>query len=111
MLWHSSPYNTLKSGAQVEDIRTNIIPKLNEKTQNIWFGGHEHSYQKFKVDDTFYVTTGATSSFHDHLVEFENMEKLEMKFHHVRITISDKLMNIKTVCVKNRIIDDFDIKK
>ncbi len=110
VLWHSSPHNSLRTGKQQKIIRANIIPELEKQGNVVWLGGHEHSYQRFKVRDTYYITSAATSSFHDHHYNTEHMEKLIMKFHHLLIKVSKHKMKIKAIDIWGKIIDDFVIK-
>ncbi len=111
VLWHSSPYNTLRPNDQVKEQRSKIIPALNEKGCKLWLGGHEHSYQKFKVQGTYYITSAATSSFHDHHYVTENMELLEMQFHYLTLDITRKEILVKAISWKNKVIDEFTIDK
>jgi predicted phosphodiesterase len=111
LLWHSSPHNSLTPGEQANDIRKNLIPVLDEKSKAVWFGGHEHSYQKFKVKDTYYITTGATSSFHKHWKNEEYLEKLVKEYHFVTLDVDKGSIDVKAINIHNKLIDEFQIQK
>ena len=109
-MWHSSPHNTVVANEMTINLRKNIIPKLNEKGCRLWLGGHEHSYQKFKVNDTYFITSAATSSFHKHRSNLEHLEKVIMKYHYTMLDIRKNLMKVQAISIGNKIIDEFEIK-
>lgn len=111
VLWHSSPYNTLKSNTDVEFIRDKVIPKLETKQNHLWLGGHEHSYQKYKVNQTYYITTAATSSFHHNHHSLDHMEKLILKFHFVLLKIDEHKIQVQVIGLDNKYLDEFTIQK
>lgn len=76
----------------------------------MWLGGHEHAYQNFTVDGVHYITTAATSSFHDHLYSRENLKSSVKKFHYVLVDADANEMHVKAIPLIGKIIDEFSIK-
>ncbi len=110
-LWHSSPHNTLLPTPQVEDLRENLLPQLTAKGCQLWLGGHEHSYQKFKINSTYFLTSAATSSFHDHFDNEEHLEKLEMHYHVMRLKFFPNRCDIRAISIWGKELDAFSIMK
>lgn len=108
-LWHSSPYNSLKPSPDVVDMRRCIVPVIRNAGGKLWLGGHEHAYQRYRVDGVEYVTTAATSSFHHHHDSHEFKEKLVMKFHHCLVDASPGGLRLRAITTGGRVIDDITI--
>jgi hypothetical protein len=110
-LWHSSPHNSVKVGEDVLDLRRNFVPVLNEKGCRLWLGGHEHSYQRFKVEDTYFLTSAATSSFHRHRANDEFLENLIMQFHFLKLSLDPSKILIEAISLTNQVLDIVQIEK
>jgi hypothetical protein len=113
MFSHETPYNT---AIRPDDIPASIIEMRNyvkplvEKYRVMWLGGHEHAYQKFTVDGVHYITTAATSSFHDHDYSREHMDLNVKKFHFVLIDAGTRKMRVRAIPLSGKIIDEFSIE-
>jgi hypothetical protein len=107
---HSTPYNTAIKPTDIPpviaEMRAHVQP-LIEKHGAMWLGGHEHAYQKFTVNGVRYITTAATSSFHDHDYSREFMDLNVKKFHFVLIDIDAKVMRVRAIPLSGKDIDDF----
>lgn len=115
-MWHVSPYTTMLPSEKVQNMRDLIIPKIEQKGGRLWFGGHEHAYQHFLVNDIHYITSAATSSFHKHWQTEDYMEKLVMKMHFViaDFCFDDEYkgdIQIRAISKRNQLIDQFTIEK
>ncbi len=110
---HAAPYNTaIKPGnvpRPIADMREFVKPSI-EKYNVLWLGGHEHAYQKFVVDGVNYITTAATSSFHDHDYDREHMALNVKRFHFVLIDASTTEMHVRAIPLSGKTIDDFTIE-
>ncbi len=114
VLSHSTPYNTAIKPSSVPvhlaEIREHVVP-LVEGHDAIWLGGHEHAYQKFTVNGIPYITSAATSSFHDHEYSREHMDMNVKKFHFVMIQASKERLSLKALPLRGNLIDDFNIER
>ena len=110
---HSTPYNTAIKPTNVPptiaEMRAHVKP-LIEKHRVMWLGGHEHAYQKFTVDGVHYITTAATSSFHDHDNSREFMDVNVKRFHFVLIDVIAEEMHVRAIPLTGKAIDDFSIQ-
>ncbi|MBN2150975.1 MAG: metallophosphoesterase [Candidatus Lokiarchaeota archaeon] len=110
---HAAPYNTAikpdKVPTPIAEIRAFVRPLL-DGYDVLWLGGHEHAYQRFVVDGVNYVTTAATSSFHDHDYDREHMAMNVKKFHFVSIDVNDSRMSIKAIPLRGKTIDEFSVE-
>lgn len=66
--------------------------------------------QKFMVNGVPYITTAATSSFHDHDYSREFMEMSVKKFHFLQIDVNGNSMHVMARPLVGNAIDDFSIK-
>lgn len=110
-IWHTSPYNSVKKGQEELEVRENIVPLVTSKGCKLWLAGHEHAYQRYDVDGVHYLTTGATSSFHRHWIEMDNMVKIVMKMHFVIMDITTDRILVKAISLNDSVIDEFSIMK
>jgi hypothetical protein len=110
-LWHSSPHNTLKLTPDAAAVREHIVPLIHEAGGRLWFGGHEHTYQRFVVDGAHYVTTAATSSFHRHDVNREGLVVYRLKFHFVQFEVEPQAVRVTAVPILGRSLDEFVITR
>lgn len=110
-MWHSSPYNSLKTDPTTEAVRKNVVPILDQKGCRLWLGGHEHSYQRYRTNETYFITSAATSSFHKHWDNRDSAEKLLLQFHFLRIDIARQSLQMQAISWRNTIIDKIQMEK
>jgi hypothetical protein len=108
-LWHTSPHNSLEPDSNVREMRAELEPLIRNAGGKIWFGGHEHSYQRYSVNGVEFITTAATSSFHHHHKNFEYQTKLIMKYHHCLLEITPNALKLSAITFGGKIIDEFTI--
>lgn len=109
---HATPYNTAinldRKPAIILNMREHVVPRV-EKLNAIWFGGHEHSYQRYTVNGIKYITSGATSSFHDHDYDKEHLEKWILKYHYTLAEVENDTMQVQAISLKGNLLDKFTI--
>lgn len=111
VLWHSSPHNTLRPGEAALTLRETVVPRLDAKGCRLWLAGHEHAYQRFRVGDTQFVTTAATSSFHHHRGNDEFLERLVMKFHFLQLEVTPDAIQCRAISLRGKNLDEFQISR
>ncbi|MBD3187656.1 hypothetical protein GF325_12550 [Candidatus Bathyarchaeota archaeon] len=111
---HSTPFNTAvnvdRKPATILNMREHVVPHV-EKLNAIWVGGHEHSYQRYTVNGIKYITSGATSSFHDHDYDKEHLEKWILKYHYTLAEVDVETMQVRAISLRGNILDKFTISR
>ncbi|MHA1998610.1 MAG: metallophosphoesterase [Promethearchaeota archaeon] len=110
VLSHHGPYNTAVNLSQNPreslEMREHVVPVI-EKFPATWWGGHEHAYQRYTVNDVPYITTGATSSFHHHDHDREHMNKNVIKYHFTLVEVTPEVMHFRAISLIGRELDEF----
>ncbi|MFX0102207.1 MAG: hypothetical protein ACFFCS_21760, partial [Candidatus Hodarchaeota archaeon] len=108
---HTAAYNTLRVSDHIKKLREIAVPLLEKVGIKLWLGGHEHAYQRFTVNGVEYITSGATSSFHHHDYNFENMQLNVHKYHFLTIEVGENEMEIKAIPLFGPLIETLKIQK
>ncbi|MCK4836896.1 MAG: metallophosphoesterase, partial [Candidatus Aminicenantes bacterium] len=112
VVFHHPPFS---SGPHAEDemgLRQTIVPLLETYGVDIVFNGHDHFYERSRVNTIYYVVTGGGGApLHDKKKENPYSQVFYKKYHFCRLSVKDNQLIVDVYTKNLSKIDHFYIKK
>jgi predicted phosphodiesterase len=112
VLFHHPPFSLTRQDEQTQDIRTYLVPLFDRYNVDIVFNGHDHNYQRFYVNKTYYIVTGGGGApLYDREFDDPDCQKFLKVYNFCILQIEEGKLTINAFDINSSLIDSVDIDK
>jgi len=110
VIFHHPPYSSGNHQLERPDLQASVVPLFEKYGVNIVFNGHDHDYERLKVNNVYYIVTGGGGAPLTAMgAKNEFSQKFKSSYNFCNMSIINDKLNVIVYDADLNIIDEFNI--